>query len=411
MRRRSLNQRSFSRRPFSRRHHGPGAAGSRETLANHRASLPRCSRPARSHSFCATVCVRGRHRRRRRGRHAIGLAVHRAVPERLRRRVARLARPIARQHAADRGRTVGGVAHGAWRSRHADSDRYADCRGHQPRSGDPEHVWRSSAAPTRCCGVSTFSSAMKSASMPRLRTRPRGRTRGAEGAGAEREPTSRMRSAARVVGSREPGVAARARQGVGRGGVQAVVEIGAGAALLQRGPGSEPSGQASGSGEEVSRPRHRRTRIRPRVFEARRGVCGGGPAERSRDVSRSRRSSLERLASAAGEIPGPGDACAHPVRQCRKPSSTTRTSTRSCRAATKCQFALATLYKDAGAYDNARKRFAQLLPRDPKYIEALLGAGQVESWSGNGRRSAGLPESRASAGRSSAATTKRAPAC
>ena len=48
------------------------------------------------------------------------------------------------------------------------------------------------------------------------------------------------------------------------------------------------------------------------------------------------------------------------------------------------QFALATLYKDAGAYDNARKRFKQLLERDPKYIEALLGAGQVESWSGNG---------------------------
>jgi tetratricopeptide (TPR) repeat protein len=48
------------------------------------------------------------------------------------------------------------------------------------------------------------------------------------------------------------------------------------------------------------------------------------------------------------------------------------------------QFALATLYKDAGAYDKARTRFRQLLDRDPKYIEALLGAGQVESWSGNG---------------------------
>ena len=48
------------------------------------------------------------------------------------------------------------------------------------------------------------------------------------------------------------------------------------------------------------------------------------------------------------------------------------------------QFALANLYKDAGAYDNARQRFKQLLERDPKYIEALVGAGQVESWSGNG---------------------------
>jgi serine/threonine protein kinase/tetratricopeptide (TPR) repeat protein len=48
------------------------------------------------------------------------------------------------------------------------------------------------------------------------------------------------------------------------------------------------------------------------------------------------------------------------------------------------QFALATLYKETGAYENARKRFAQLLQRDPKYIEALLGAGQVETWSGNG---------------------------
>jgi len=46
------------------------------------------------------------------------------------------------------------------------------------------------------------------------------------------------------------------------------------------------------------------------------------------------------------------------------------------------QFALATLYKDTGAYDKARTRFAQLVARDPKYIEALLGAGQVESWSG-----------------------------
>ena len=33
-------------------------------------------------------------------------------------------------------------------------------------------------------------------------------------------------------------------------------------------------------------------------------------------------------------------------------------------------------------YDEARKRFAQLLARDPKDIEALLGAGQVETWSG-----------------------------
>ena len=47
------------------------------------------------------------------------------------------------------------------------------------------------------------------------------------------------------------------------------------------------------------------------------------------------------------------------------------------------QFALATLYQDSGTYDKARKRFAQLLSRDPKYMEALLGAGEVESWSGN----------------------------
>src|SRR4029079_9367724 len=48
------------------------------------------------------------------------------------------------------------------------------------------------------------------------------------------------------------------------------------------------------------------------------------------------------------------------------------------------QLALATIYKATGAYDKARNRFKQLLDRDPKYIEALLGAGQVESWSGNG---------------------------
>jgi eukaryotic-like serine/threonine-protein kinase len=46
------------------------------------------------------------------------------------------------------------------------------------------------------------------------------------------------------------------------------------------------------------------------------------------------------------------------------------------------QSALATLYKDTGAYDEARKGFAELLARDPHHVEALVGAGQVESWSG-----------------------------
>ena len=41
-------------------------------------------------------------------------------------------------------------------------------------------------------------------------------------------------------------------------------------------------------------------------------------------------------------------------------------------------YALATLYEDTGAYDKARAGFAQLLSRDPKYIDALLGAAQVE---------------------------------
>ncbi len=41
-------------------------------------------------------------------------------------------------------------------------------------------------------------------------------------------------------------------------------------------------------------------------------------------------------------------------------------------------FALADLYEDTGAYDKARTRFAKLLERDPKYIDALLGAGRIE---------------------------------
>jgi tetratricopeptide (TPR) repeat protein len=45
-------------------------------------------------------------------------------------------------------------------------------------------------------------------------------------------------------------------------------------------------------------------------------------------------------------------------------------------------FALANLYEDTGAYDKARVRFAELLERDPKYIDALLGAGRVEIRSG-----------------------------
>ena len=41
-------------------------------------------------------------------------------------------------------------------------------------------------------------------------------------------------------------------------------------------------------------------------------------------------------------------------------------------------YALASLYEDTGAYEKARAGFAQLLSRDPKYIDALLGAAQVE---------------------------------
>jgi eukaryotic-like serine/threonine-protein kinase len=40
--------------------------------------------------------------------------------------------------------------------------------------------------------------------------------------------------------------------------------------------------------------------------------------------------------------------------------------------------ALAAVHEDTGAYDKAFERFKQLLGRDPKYIEALLGAGRVE---------------------------------
>jgi eukaryotic-like serine/threonine-protein kinase len=41
-------------------------------------------------------------------------------------------------------------------------------------------------------------------------------------------------------------------------------------------------------------------------------------------------------------------------------------------------YALATLYGSRGAYDKARAGFAQLLSRDPKYIDALVGAARVE---------------------------------
>jgi eukaryotic-like serine/threonine-protein kinase len=48
------------------------------------------------------------------------------------------------------------------------------------------------------------------------------------------------------------------------------------------------------------------------------------------------------------------------------------------------QYALATLYEDTGAYDKASKRFGDLLQRDPKYIDALLGAARVQIRSDKG---------------------------
>ena len=46
------------------------------------------------------------------------------------------------------------------------------------------------------------------------------------------------------------------------------------------------------------------------------------------------------------------------------------------------EFSLASLYKEEGEFDKARALFAGLLERDPKYLDGLLGAGEVESWSG-----------------------------
>jgi tetratricopeptide (TPR) repeat protein len=44
--------------------------------------------------------------------------------------------------------------------------------------------------------------------------------------------------------------------------------------------------------------------------------------------------------------------------------------------------ALATVYEETGEYDKASARFAELLERDPKYVDALLGAGRVKIRSG-----------------------------
>ena len=39
------------------------------------------------------------------------------------------------------------------------------------------------------------------------------------------------------------------------------------------------------------------------------------------------------------------------------------------------QFQLAELYRDAGAFDQARGQYAKLLARDPKFMDALFGYG------------------------------------
>ena len=47
------------------------------------------------------------------------------------------------------------------------------------------------------------------------------------------------------------------------------------------------------------------------------------------------------------------------------------------------QFQLAELYRDAGAFDQARGHYAKLLARDPKFADALFGLGRTEIASGN----------------------------
>ena len=47
------------------------------------------------------------------------------------------------------------------------------------------------------------------------------------------------------------------------------------------------------------------------------------------------------------------------------------------------QFQLAELYQATGAFGQARDRYAKLLARDPKFVEALVGMGRVEINSGN----------------------------
>jgi tetratricopeptide (TPR) repeat protein len=52
-------------------------------------------------------------------------------------------------------------------------------------------------------------------------------------------------------------------------------------------------------------------------------------------------------------------------------------------------FALANLYEDTGAYDKALERFTQLLQHDPKYVDALRGAGRVEYNTGKANEALG----------------------
>jgi eukaryotic-like serine/threonine-protein kinase len=47
------------------------------------------------------------------------------------------------------------------------------------------------------------------------------------------------------------------------------------------------------------------------------------------------------------------------------------------------QFQLAELYRDNGAFDQARGHYAKLLARDPKFLDALFGLGRMEIMSGN----------------------------
>ena len=102
-------------------------------------------------------------------------------------------------------------------------------------------------------------------------------------AGTQRDRAAWRDRTARGVGPGEPGAVARGYQGIDRHVLQTLVQVGAGAPVLQRGSGAEPSGTAPGSPQAVRDGHAGRHRVRARLFAARPQPCHPGPRCRGRE--------------------------------------------------------------------------------------------------------------------------------